>query len=118
MNLSCWFTNHSSKDSPTNDLHANSPCKIFFYHSVNSLRESRFVSLEIDLILIKSLNSKSYIFVVFFFIYGHSGGLSGTETPLSRTQTYAPSPAETNARDLEPHDQEVEDLLAWTNMLP
>lgn len=46
------------------------------------------------------------------------GGLSGTDTPVSRTHTCAPSPSATIARGLEPHDQEVEELLAWTNTLP
>ena len=34
----------------------------------SSFREPRFVSLEIDLILMKSLDSKSYTFVFFLFM--------------------------------------------------
>lgn len=45
-------------------------------------------------------------------------GLSSTDSPTPRTVTNAPSPSITTARDLEPHDQEVEELLAWTNTLP
>ena len=40
------------------------------------------------------------------------------DTPVSRTHTCAPSPSATIARGLEPHDQEVEELLAWTDTLP
>lgn len=45
-------------------------------------------------------------------------GLSTVESPTPRTVTNAPSPSLTTARDLDPHDQEVDDLLAWTNALP
>lgn len=45
-------------------------------------------------------------------------GLSSTDSPTPRTVTNAPSPSITTGRDLEPHDQEVDELLAWTNTLP
>jgi len=45
-------------------------------------------------------------------------GLSSVDSPTPRTVTNAPSPSITTARELEPHEQEVEELLAWTNTLP
>ncbi|XP_078352893.1 ubiquitin-conjugating enzyme E2 U-like isoform X2 [Oculina patagonica] len=45
-------------------------------------------------------------------------GVSSTDSQTPRTVTNAPTPSITTARDLEPHDQEVEELLAWTNTLP
>lgn len=45
-------------------------------------------------------------------------GLSSVDSATPRTITNAPSPSTTIARDLEPHDREVEELLAWTNTLP
>ena len=63
-----------------------------------------------------------FVFVLLFCLrgvsLGFSEGLSSVDSPTPRTVTNAPSPSITTARELEPHEQEVEELLAWTNTLP
>ena len=53
---------------------------------------------------------------MFSFVF--PAGLSSVDSPTPRTITNAPSPSNTTAKDLDPHEQEVEELLAWTDTLP